>query len=154
MIYTGKYSNCKSGNLISISGNKGIDAGFSGRYCKELAPKYKFWKEWHDLEGKISEEDRIKFYIGHYYNEILKNIDYNELINSLGENPILLCYENNNDFCHRHIVAYYLESLGYETNEILIENGNIIYLERPEYIKEILLNTISDEEIKKSLRKA
>ena len=155
MIYTGNYSNCKNGNIISISGNKGIDAGFNGKYCKELAPKYIFWKEWHDLEGMISEEERTKFYIEHYYNEVLKNIDINSLINSLGENPILLCYESPEKFCHRHIVAFYLETLGYETKEIMIDNKeNISYLERPEYIKEILLNIINSEEYKITLRKA
>jgi len=152
MIYTGNYINCKNGNLISISGNKGIDAGYNGNYCKELAPKYKFWKEWHDLEGKMPEEERIIFYIEHYYNEILKNIDINSLIYSLGVDPILLCYESNNEFCHRHIVAYYLETLGYETNEIMIENEDIIIIERPEYIKEMLLDIINKES-KISLRK-
>ncbi len=42
MIYTGSYSKCKSGNLISISGDHGKKANFNGKFIREFAPKLSF----------------------------------------------------------------------------------------------------------------
>ena len=142
-IFTGNYTNCTYGNLISISGNKGKSANFEGKYIKELAPKLEFWKVWHANIGKISEEENIKYYIEQYYLQVLKDLD----IESLLENeidPILLCYEDSNDFCHRHIVAEYVElKYGIEVKEIEINSNNIKFNTRPEYIKNILVKILN-----------
>jgi len=45
IICTGNYCECKTGNLISISGDCGRSAGFSGKAIPELAPKRGFWQE-------------------------------------------------------------------------------------------------------------
>ena len=42
-IYTGCYDKCKTGNLISISFDKGKDAGFNGKTMTELAPFREFF---------------------------------------------------------------------------------------------------------------
>ena len=40
------------------------------------------------------------------------------------------CYEDNMEFCHRHIVAAWLElSLGIEINEIVVKNGKIVNID-------------------------
>lgn len=150
IIYTGNYNNCKSGNLISISGNRGRDAGFEGKYCEELAPKYRFWKEWHDSLDIMTKEESTKFYTEHYYYEVLKKINPKKVLELLGKDPILLCYENPEEFCHRHLAARYFETLGYFTSEIKIdEKGNIEYLNRPKYIGEMLDKVMnSDPEYK------
>ena len=70
-IFTGCYSTCKKGNLISISGDKGKSVNFKGKHIKELAPKLVFWKVWHENIGKINEEENAKYYIEQYFLDIL-----------------------------------------------------------------------------------
>ena len=71
MISTSSHSNWKSDKYItySISGNRGKDANYEGRFYHKLAPKYSFWKIWHDNIGKVSEEEnnRSKSTINKYY---------------------------------------------------------------------------------------
>ena len=38
-IFTGNYEECKAGNLISISGDRGRKIGFIGKAMPKLAPK-------------------------------------------------------------------------------------------------------------------
>ena len=53
----------------------------------------------------------------------------------------MLFYEEGTNFCHRHIVAYWLEiTLGIKVDEVsTLEDGTLVRLPRPEYLKEILL---------------
>ena len=143
MIYTGNYKNCKSGNLISISGDRGRKENFSGKYIRELAPKLSFWKIWESNIGKISEYENTKYYIESYYKEVLSKVDLEELLFK-EENPILLCYEDSKDFCHRHVLAEFLEyKYDIKVDEISIDkNGNKTVYSRPSYIKEILMDVI------------
>lgn len=54
-IFTGNYQDCKHGNLISISGDRGKKVGFAGKALPQLAPKKAFWEIYHNNIGKISE---------------------------------------------------------------------------------------------------
>ncbi len=49
----------------------------------------------------------------------------------LGEQAILLCYEKPEDFCHRHIVALWIEQ------ELKIEVPEISLIKRPTLVDEI-----------------
>jgi len=145
MIYTGKYENCKSGNLISISGNRGKSVGFEGKYISAFAPKRSFWETWKKNIGKIDECENNKFYIEEYYKQVLIDIDIEEILKDEVD-PILLCYENPDDFCHRHILAEYIK-LKYEKEVYEIEidvDGNITIKDRPKYIREMLLEVIEE----------
>ena len=148
MIYTGKYENCKSGNLISISGDRGKKIGFKGKVFSNLAPKLSFWKVWEENIGKISELENIKYYINEYYKQVLINIDFEEIFNN-EEDPIFLCYEDSEDFCHRHVLAEYLE-LKYGIKVYEVETnvlGDITIKDRPKYIREILLEVIKENHL-------
>lgn len=60
---------------------------------------------------------------------------------------ILLCYENSTDFCHRHLVAFWLELfLKIKTYEVRVDakNETIIKLDRPKYLKQKLENIIKE----------
>ena len=148
MIYTGKYENCKSGNLISISGDRGKKVGFEGKAIPKLAPKLSFWKTWEDNIGKIDEYENTKFYISEYYKQVLIGIDIEEIL-SEEASPILLCYEDSNKFCHRHVLAEYIElKYGIKVSEIEIdEQGNITVKDRPKYIRKILLEVIKEKRL-------
>lgn len=140
MIYTGNYKNCKTKKYktYSISKDKGKDANYDGDYYLELAPKESFFRVWKNNRGKIDEFENNRYYIEQFYNEILKNLNPKEIYKKL-DNSILLCYEENNEFCHRHLVAAWLEyHLNIEIPEVRIENETIVFLERPEYIKKLL----------------
>jgi len=137
----------KNGNKISISGDKGKTVNFNGKTLPQLAPKKEFWKIWHDNIGKISEEQNTIYYIKNYYHQVLKNLDPEILIKKLPNKSIFLCYEESNDFCHRHLVAFWLELFldikTYEVEEV--DNYNLEMKERPEYLKEKLEKIIKED---------
>ncbi|MBR2744985.1 MAG: DUF488 family protein [Clostridia bacterium] len=143
-IFTGNYEECKVGNLISISGDRGKSVGFKGKAIPELAPKRAFWNIWHDNIGKIPEEENNRYYIEQYYKHVLSKVDIEELLKD-EKDPILLCFEKGQDFCHRHVLAEYIEmTYGIKVRDIKIdENLNIEENKRPEYIKRILKDVIS-----------
>lgn len=110
MIYTSNFSkNGYNENAVAICG-KSPDWYFGKEY-KKLAPKYWFfvkYKQDHDEE----------FYIKHYYAEVLSQLDPKKVYEEL-DGKILLCYEKETDFCHRFLVADWLEyNLGIEVKEI------------------------------------
>lgn len=145
-IYTGSYDKCKSGNLISISFDKGKDAGFNGKAITELAPFRDFFHIWRDNIGKIPEEENTRFYIKQYYNKVLSKVDIMGLLEK-EENPILLCYEDSEEFCHRHVLAEYINiKYGIFVPEIEInKESEITIKERPKNIRKILEQVLKNE---------
>ena len=84
---------------------------------KQLAPKYEWWKKWHD--EKLSND----WYIQKYNETVLSKLDpqvvYNDLTKD-GMDIVLLCWEEDpNEFCHRHLIADWLsKNLKIEVNEL------------------------------------
>lgn len=77
---------------------------------------------------KIEDEE---FYTKLYYEKVLNKLNPQEICNQLGDNAVLLCYEKWADiesgktFCHRRIVAKWLEdNLGIKVEELGNENKN------------------------------
>lgn len=75
---------------------------YKGREYKILAPKYWFFKKYKDDGDEL-------FYTEHFQSEILNRLDPAEVYQALGENAVLLCWEKTGKFCHRHLVARWLE---------------------------------------------
>ena len=83
---------------------------YKGIQYKKLAPKYGFFMEWkqnHDND----------FYIEHFQKEVLDTLNINDVITQLyklseGKDIALVCYEKSTDFCHRHLVANWIEEVG------------------------------------------
>ena len=146
-IMTSNYENCKTENGISISGDRGKLVDFQGNCLPIFAPKKEFWKVWHDNIGKISEEDNTRYYVEEYYKQVLSKLDPNEVLEMIPDGSILLCYEDNIEVCHRHLVAFWFELfLGITTAEV-IENPireTLKKIDRPEYLKQILEDVIKD----------
>lgn len=144
MICTSSYKDCDPNkyNTVSISGDHGKMVNYKGNYYSKLAPRLDFWKIWHSNIDKISKDENTKYYIREYWNQVLSKLDpfktYEELNNS-----ILLCYEESPEFCHRHIVSAWFELfLNVKVPDIKIDKDKIIEIEKPEYIKEYLEQTI------------
>ena len=143
-IFTGNYTDCKAGNLISISGDRGRKVGFVGKAIPKLAPKKEFWMTFFNNIGKIPEVENIRYYIEEYYKQVLSKVDIEELLKD-EKDPILLCYEKGQDFCHRHVLAEYIEmKYNIKVRDINIdENLDIEENKRPEYIRDILEEVIA-----------
>ena len=147
MISTSSYKNWNSQlyRTCSISGDRGMMAKYKGQYYSRLAPKYAFWKVWKDNIGKIPERENNLFYIKSYYEEVLSKLEVEEVDSDI-EDTTLLCYEDGEEFCHRHIVAAWIELLmgkrvpEQKANGILIEE-----VKRPEYIKIELEKVIKEQ---------
>ena len=100
---------------------------------------------WKNNRGIISEIENNTFYIKEYYNQVLSKLSPQEIYEQL-DNSVLLCYEDNNEFCHRHIVSAWLELfLDIEVNEKSCENDFMKTIEKPAYIKETLENIVKKE---------
>jgi uncharacterized protein (DUF488 family) len=97
-------------NAVSIAGK--APEWYKGRQYKKLAPKYWFFK-------KFKEDNDIVFYTEHYYKEVLDLLDPLEIVQELGENAVILCWEASDKFCHRHLVAEWLQKhLNIEIKEL------------------------------------
>jgi hypothetical protein len=90
--------------------------GIQYRTCVELQPDWKTMVGPYK-NGTLTENDYERLYTIQ-----LNRLDPHTLFNQLGSDAVLVCYEPSNKFCHRHIVAKWLSSHGYHTEEF---NGKI-----------------------------
>lgn len=108
MIYTGYWAKAKEyerKGLIPVGISGWIPDGYKGRTYKKLAPKYSWWKEWHD--NNLSET----WYTDKYNETVLNQLNPVNVateIQSFGPDVVLLCFETPEKFCHRHLVAKWL----------------------------------------------
>ena len=149
-LFTGSYYNCKGGNLVSISGDRGKSADFVGASYTILAPKKDFFRVWKDNKTKLSEDENNLYYMREFYTKVLSKLDPKQVFDDLskfGDTVVILCYEDSFDFCHRHLVAVWLEKeLNIEIPEIAIdEDDNVTTLSRnPKYTQQFcdIMNSI------------
>lgn len=108
-IYTSYFANWRAFpetmTTISIAGKAPED--YYGLEYKKLAPKWAFFN---DYKKGILDEDG---YTDCYYDQVLSKLTpeqvYEELTKDLGTDVIMLCWEKAGAFCHRRIVAEWLE---------------------------------------------
>lgn len=132
MIYTSYFAKLKSlpDNIIPISICGKAPKWYKGLQYKKLAPKYDFfmkWKENHDND----------YYIKCFNKQVLEPLFITKVITDIHlmmpvemrekmQAPVwrspdyhvaLLCYEKPDDFCHRHLVADWLNKNRIECRE-------------------------------------
>ena len=143
---TGNYYDVKSGNTVSVTGDGGNAWGYFGPAYKKLAPKLVTYIPYAEKIEKLQElkkdvsrlKEYIEFrkqiedeYIRSYYDTRLKNLNVKELFYILnekfGNDIILLCHESVNEFCHRRLIADYIElQTGIYIPEVNVdEKGNV-----------------------------
>ena len=143
---TGNYYDVKSGNTVSVTGDGGNAWGYFGPSYKKLAPKLVTYISYAEKIEKLQElkkdvsrlKEYIEFrkqiedeYIRSYYDTRLKNLNVKELFYILnekfGNDIILLCHESVNEFCHRRLIADYIElETGIYIPEVNVdEKGNV-----------------------------
>lgn len=161
---TGSYQTIHSGNMVSVTGDGGNAWGYFGPAYKKLAPrlvtytpyaeKYKQLlqlrqdttkvKEYIEFRKQIEEE-----YIRSYYKTRLQDLDVLELLTTLeekfGQNIILLCHEPIDEFCHRRLIADYIElETGVYIPEIEIDSDGIVKKLAPIRYKNRLKKAINE----------
>jgi hypothetical protein len=101
---TSNYARCgRNPNAVGIS--QGVPKWFQGRIYKKVAPPWSIIR-WPESRYTPA------------YMEILSKLDPQQVYEALDENSILLCYEKPGEFCHRRLLAKWLEdSLGIEVPE-------------------------------------
>jgi hypothetical protein len=104
---TSNFSNAGSDpDAVAIS--QGVPKGYTGRRYMPLAPPWSLVRE--------KDEDVYRA----AYLKQLSRLDPQKVYDDLGENAILLCWEKPGEFCHRRLVAQWLESeLGVTIPEIV-----------------------------------
>lgn len=142
---TGNYENVKQGNRVSVTGDGGNAWGFFGPSYKKLAPRlvtYLPYAEKYDelvhaksilsVEEYNAQRKKIEYeYILSFYETRLKDLDVKKLLSifkeRFGEEIILLCHEEIWEFCHRRLLADYIELLtGIYIPEVAVdEEGHV-----------------------------
>lgn len=115
-IYTSYFGNIRKlyvNNITPICIARGIPKFYRGEINQTVAPYS--WM----LSDKVSRDE----YIEAYFNQVLRNVDIGQFVGQLekaskGKDIALCCYEKPKDFCHRHLLAKWLEEkLGIEVKE-------------------------------------
>lgn len=159
---TSSYGSVQQGNTVSITGDGGNAWGYYGPAYKKLAPRLVTYtpyaqgyeellklrenvlksKQYIELRKHIEDE-----YIVSYYETRLKDLDINELLyileSKFGDNIILLCHESIDEFCHRRLIADYIElKTGIYIPEVKIDSDGIVKKLNPIRYKNRLKNVI------------
>lgn len=123
MIYTSYFAQLKNlpSNIIPVSICGKAPDWYKGLQYKKLAPKYDFFQEW----KKNHDND---YYIKCYKEQVLDKLDILTVIRDLvallpadgsamRHAIALICYEKPEEFCHRHLVADWLNENGFQIKE-------------------------------------
>ena len=108
MIYTGYYSGLTRivGNITKVQVSNSAPVPVDVRFEKAIPDWAFIVKPYKDgLITKEEYEERYILQLDKFRENILGVAEY---FNSTGKDYILLCYEKPGDFCHRHILADYI----------------------------------------------
>lgn len=147
---TGSYDTVKFGNTVSITGDGGNAWNYFGPAYKKLAPRLMTYLLYADalkdlekikdsipIEEYTKKKRKIEFtYIKSYYETRLKNLEMEDFLKTLeakfGTNIIFLCHEPANEFCHRRVLADYIElQTGVYIPEVKIMSNDEFTLKQP-----------------------
>lgn len=115
MIYTSYFDKIEflPDNIIPISICGKAPIWYKGLQYKKLAPKLEFFNKWRENHDN-------DYYIKCYNDQILDKLDILIVLGELhditttsckdihGKELCLICYEKPSEFCHRHLVANWL----------------------------------------------
>lgn len=117
MIYTSYFANLRNipSDIVPISICGKAPDWYSGLQYKKLAPKWWFFKIWKNTKDN-------DYYIKNFYTEVLNKLSAMDVVSDLycksaGRDVVLVCYEKPSDFCHRHLVADWLNFCGFKCEE-------------------------------------
>ena len=104
MLYTNYFSNIKNYDPTKVFAVTASKPEFlKGGYLKVVAPKYEWVEKYKNKE--ITADQYTEKYIA-YLNANKEKIL--QVIKSLPDESMLCCYESPDKFCHRHVLAKWL----------------------------------------------
>lgn len=120
MIYTGYYAKLKKyeeDGLYPIAISVKVPDSYTKAYWDDFAPRYEDFLEW--KSGRIDNMEFTSRYKG--WLDSLNKQEIRDVLEELkNETIVFLCYEKAGDFCHRHILADWLEeNIGVRVEEYL-----------------------------------
>lgn len=133
MIYTSYYAQCRDDTVELPDGCVGKTYSISvqppwfwkpKRHYPKLAPTWEIVSDYKD--GIIDQTGYVERYLDLLDNE--RKLNPEQVLIDLPDNAVLLCYEKPEDFCHRHIVAWWFEQhCGVEVPELPVYDtkGNL-----------------------------
>ena len=98
---------------------------YSGRQYHKLAPTK-------DILFTYKRDYDISRYVEEYHRQVLNKLDAFQVVEELGIDSILLCYEKPDEFCHRHLVSAWLRD---KTGIEIEEYSKIIEKPSPNFAK-------------------
>lgn len=138
MIYTSYFAKLKSlpENVTPVSICGKAPDWYKGAQYKKLAPKYDFFMEWKENQDN-------DYYIEQFQREVLEPLELDRVLIQLhlllpyehrekiqsnvwtnsAYHIALICYEKPGDFCHRHLVADWMNENGIECCEYSFDNS-------------------------------
>ena len=116
-IYTSYFANIRKlpEDIIPIAICGKCPPNWIGLSYPKLAPKKSFFWEW-------KKNNDNNYYIEHFQKEVLNLLNPQETVKELyllskNKNIALICYEAPDKFCHRHLVAEWLNKNGFDAEE-------------------------------------
>lgn len=104
--YFGKY---RGKHPISIA--RGLPKWYRGPSFNPLFPT------WHMITGNLSKEEYTHLYV----KQILSRLNPEQILKHL-DGKVMLCYEKPPEFCHRSLVAHWIEeNTGMKVPELFLE---------------------------------
>jgi hypothetical protein len=111
MVETSSFRRAK-GDPRRVAISASVPKDYNGRSCKKLAPPY--WMVKKSKSGEKTDEEFERLFKEH----VLDKLDAREVLNEIGDDAILLCWEKPGEFCHRTLVGEWLSrELGIEVKE-------------------------------------
>lgn len=117
MIYTSYFGKLRKlpTNIVPISICGKAPDWYAGFQYRKLAPKWEFFNKWKQNQDN-------DYYTECFNKQVLNTLNPAEVVAALntmadGKDIALICYEKSDDFCHRHLVAEWLEKNGYACQE-------------------------------------
>ena len=112
MIYTSYFARYKGDNGVAIC----LGAPWwKGERYPNLAPSSELLNWWKGSKKTIVEWNLFTYY---YQVQTLSQLDVHKVAKEL-DGKVLLCFEKPSDYCHRIIVADWLQRNGYECEELI-----------------------------------
>lgn len=119
----------KTGYFAKFKGNNGVaiclypPKYFNGETYPSLAPTQRIL-EWY--KSSPQDEKAQDIYKRLYYRDVLNHLNVHDVARAL-DGKVLLCFERPDEFCHRHIVAEWLNANGYKCEEMEYMNEQELY---------------------------
>ncbi len=117
-IYTTYFDNIHNlpSEIVPISIARKPPKWWDGLEYKKLAPKEDFFLTWRENRDN-------NYYTQQFFEKVIGGLEANVVVAELqglvpcSRKIALVCYEEPKEFCHRHLVAWWLRQCGFEVDE-------------------------------------